>query len=89
MAQDFFTEATAKTLYFDGTKYAESTNGVLEAIAERLPHRKAAIHAQVALAMPMTKPYKLLGQDGRIHIIPPAVEEARKRWPPACWRTAI
>ncbi|MGZ7444654.1 hypothetical protein [Paenibacillus sp. TH7-28] len=83
LAQDFFTEATAKTIYFDGTKYAENSNGVLEAITERLPHRKVAIHAQVALAMPMTKPYKLLGQDGRIHIIPPAVEQARKTLAPS------
>lgn len=91
MAQDFFTEVTARTLYFDGTKYAENSNGVLEAIAERLPHRKVAIHAQVALAMPMTKPYKLLGQDGRIHIKSslPQSNKPAKRWPPACWRTAI
>lgn len=83
LAQDFFSDATARTLYFDGTKALESGNDALKSITERLPGRKVAVHAEVALAMPLTKPYKLLGEDRRIHIIPPDVEEASKMLNPS------
>src|SRR5215510_6748690 len=47
----------------------ESSNTVLKEITERLPDRKVALHAKVALNMPGLRPYKLLADhkaaDGR------------------------
>ncbi|MBE3650942.1 hypothetical protein [Paenibacillus polymyxa] len=76
LAQDYFSDDVARTLFFDGTKTLESSNNVLRTVAERLPHRKAAVHAEVALAMPLMKHYKLLGKDKIIHVTPPKIEEA-------------
>lgn len=83
LAQDFFSDDVARTLFFDGTKSLENSNNILRTVTERLPHRKVAVHADVALAMPLMKPYKLLGQDKIIHVTPPKIEEATQLLKPA------
>ncbi|SDN07110.1 hypothetical protein [Paenibacillus jilunlii] len=83
LAQDFFSNDVARTLFFDGTKSLENSNNILRTVAERLPHRKVAVHAEVALAMPLMKPFKLLGQDKIIHVTPPQIEEATQLLKPA------
>lgn len=59
-AQDFFSDEVGRILAFDGSRHLESGNRTLENVAERLGDRKVAIHAQIALATPKTREYKLL-----------------------------
>jgi hypothetical protein len=60
LAQDFFTDDVGRTLAFDGTRYLERANTTLREIVERFPQSRAAVHANIALAMPLAKPHKLL-----------------------------
>lgn len=83
LAQDFFSDEAARILYFDGSQYLKSGNRVLKEITERIPRRKVAVHAQVALALPLTKQYKIIGEDRRLHLLPPNPEEARQSLAPS------
>lgn len=77
LAQDFFSDEIARILYFDGSQYFKNGNDLLRTIIEKIPQRKVSTHARVALALPMIKQYKILGENRHIHIIPPKFEEAR------------
>jgi hypothetical protein len=66
LAQDFFSNNVGRVLAFDGTR-AEvlgDANDVLKETAERLPDRKVAVHARVALLMPELSEHKVLGLEG-------------------------
>ena len=65
LAQDLFTEDVGRVLAFDGTKVLDSANNVLKEVSEKLPDSKAAIHAKVALAMPLSRPYRALKVDAK------------------------
>lgn len=60
LAQDFFSEEVGRVLSFDGGRYSEQATDVLQDTVERLESRKVSMHAQVALALPMTLDYKEL-----------------------------
>ena len=64
LAGDLFTQDPARTLVFGGTKALGGANDVLAEIVERLPERRIAIHARVALGGPMTIDYKQLAPKG-------------------------
>lgn len=60
LAQDYFSDDVARVLNFDGSRQLATANDTLRELVARLPERKAAVHAQVALAMPQLRSYKLL-----------------------------
>lgn len=62
LAQDMFSEAVGRVLAFDGTRAPNlgNANDALREIIERLPDRRVATHARVALALPDIHTHKLL-----------------------------
>jgi hypothetical protein len=63
LAQDLFTDDVGRVLAFDGTRALTSANDTLRAVGDRLPTRRVAIHAKVALACPLAKAHKQLHID--------------------------
>ncbi len=59
-AQDFFSDEVGRILAFDGSRHFKSGNRTLEDVADRFGDRKVAVHAQIALATPKAREYKLL-----------------------------
>ncbi len=59
-AQDYFSDDVARILTFGGSMVLDDGNKALEQIVERLPKRRAAIHARVALGTPLLMDYKRL-----------------------------
>jgi hypothetical protein len=47
-------------LAFDGSRVLESANKALQALVEHLPQHRAAVHARIALAEPLTRAHKVL-----------------------------
>lgn len=93
IAQDFFTGDVGRVLTFDGSRapVLDKGNLALREVADRLPGRKASIHARVALAAPKTRTCKLLSiperreqlaraqqVGGAFKPVKPEKEEARK-----------
>jgi hypothetical protein len=60
LAGDLFTEDPGRLLVLGGSRVLDRGNAVLEEIVERLPDRRVAIHARVALGNPLTIEYKEL-----------------------------
>jgi hypothetical protein len=62
LAQDLFSEDVGRTFAFDGTRATNLShaNDLLLKTVERLPDRRVAVHARVALAMPGLRPNKEL-----------------------------
>jgi hypothetical protein len=60
LAQDFFSDDVGRILAFDGSRALESGNDALNEIIHRLPERRVAVHARVALANPMSRTFKQL-----------------------------
>lgn len=69
LAQDVFSDAVGRVLYFDGSRYMNSANNTLRNVIEQLPQSKAAIHAKVALAAPLVSPYKEIEIVENMHAI--------------------
>ena len=100
LAQDFFSDDVGRTLAFDGTRQMSSANAVLREVAEKLPERRVANHALVALASPLRRDYKLLrvpsghgamtsvaGAGGKIDVAAAAPQQARAELGAALLRT--
>jgi hypothetical protein len=60
LAQDVFTEAVGRVLAFDGSRELVEASAALREVTAKLPGRKIAMHAQVALGMPLRRPGKVL-----------------------------
>jgi hypothetical protein len=60
VAGDVFTQETARVLVFGGSRFLEGANDVLQEVVERLPERRIALHARLALGNPLTLDYKLI-----------------------------
>jgi hypothetical protein len=81
LAQEFFTEDTGRILAIGGSRALDRGNAVLQEVAERLPDRRVAVHARLALGAPLSLEYKeLVPQDGSIVIDtrPAKPEDARQ-----------
>jgi hypothetical protein len=63
LAQDVFTDEVGRILAFGGSRYLEKGNEVLRAVAEKLPHRRLALHARRALGNALMRDHKLLVRD--------------------------
>lgn len=92
-AQDFFSEDVGRVLAFDGTQVLGTANDTLREAAAKFADKRVAIHAEVALASPLTKEYKLLNipeineeepmnsvsdTDGKIKVTTSKVDKAEK-----------
>lgn len=60
LAPDYFTEAVARCLVFDGVPALPAAMNTLEEVVVRCAMNPAAMHAAKALAMSRLRPYKLL-----------------------------
>ena len=49
LAQDVFTDQVGRVLAFDGSSVLDPANDVLREVTERLPDRRVAVHARIAL----------------------------------------
>jgi hypothetical protein len=49
LAQDVFSDQVGRVLAFDGSGVLDSANDVLREVTERLPDRRVAVHARIAL----------------------------------------
>jgi len=92
LAQELFTDEVGRILAFDGSQYFRAGNDTLREITEKLSDRRVAVHARVALAIPLMREYKqlVLPSDrqkdlrpaaevgGKIKVSRPKIDEARK-----------
>jgi len=60
LAQDYFSDEVARVLAFRRQSASQRRNAILWEVAEKLSERKAAIHARIALALPLMREFKLL-----------------------------
>ncbi len=60
VAQEFFSDEVGRTLAFNGSRFFDGANDTLREVVEKMPERRVATHARVALATPLTRSYKLL-----------------------------
>jgi hypothetical protein len=60
IAQDFLSEGVGRVLAFDGSREMSRANDVLQETAAKLPDRRVAHHALVALAKPLASDGKML-----------------------------
>lgn len=79
LATDYFTEDVGRVLLFEGTKVLEKANETLEAVADRAPNSRAAVHANYALAKPLTHAYKTLSIE-KEHVTPISAETAEGKF---------
>jgi len=83
LAQDFYTEDVGRVLAFDGSRLLDRANATLREITEKLPGRRVALHAHVALGMPQIGAYKKyqVGERGekRIEVLAARPQEAREQ----------
>src|SRR5262245_15884246 len=49
LAQDVFTDQVGRVMAFDGSSVLDPANDVLREVTERLPERRVAVHARIAL----------------------------------------
>jgi len=63
IAQDVFTEEPGRVMAFDGSAVLRKANDTWRELIERAPKSRAARHARVALAMPLTRNYRRLRID--------------------------
>lgn len=49
LAQDVFSDQVGRVLAFDGSSVLDNANDVLREVTERLPERRVAVHARIAL----------------------------------------
>jgi len=63
VAQDVHTDTAGRVMAFDGSLVLESGIDSWRELIERLPASKAATHARIALALPLTRNYRTLRID--------------------------
>lgn len=84
LAQDYFADDVGRVLAMDGSFFLSRANDTLQELASQFKNSKAAFHAQIALANPLTKDFKRLRveekTDTRIFDVGKAlVDEGRQR----------
>lgn len=63
VAQDVFTEDAGRVMAFDGSKVMDEGNNAWQQVVDKLPESKAAVHARLCLALPLTQDYRTLRID--------------------------
>lgn len=65
LAQDFFADDVGRIVAFDGSRFLSAGNDVLREVAARLPARRVALHAALALGECLTRADKELVADAK------------------------
>lgn len=65
LAQDFFSDSVGRIVAFDGSRYLSEGNDVLMEVASRVPKRRVALHAALAVGEGLTNSGKELVADDR------------------------
>jgi hypothetical protein len=63
IAGDYFSDDVGRTLVFNGSGVLESANDTLREVTERLPDRRAAVHARLALGNVLARDTKRVEPD--------------------------
>ena len=63
LAQDVFTEDAGRVMAFDGSMVLDAGADAWREVVAKLPKSRAAIHARIALALPLTRDYRVLRID--------------------------
>ncbi|QRM56678.1 hypothetical protein [Sinorhizobium sp. BG8] len=63
VAQGVYTDEGGRVMAFDGSLVLDAGRNAWLELVERLPNSRAAAHARIALALPMTRNYRLLRID--------------------------
>ncbi|HEY6570154.1 MAG TPA: hypothetical protein VIZ22_07695 [Candidatus Limnocylindrales bacterium] len=86
LAQDYFTEDVGRVIALEGSRVLDTATDTLTEIADKLRHRRVAVHANLVLGVPLATEYKVLsrnrkhdGQQYRIEALPARPEEAKDR----------
>src|SRR5262249_57782298 len=58
IGQDLFTDEVGRVLAFDGTRTLTTARNTLAEVAAKFPDHPAAVHANVALGMPLIREFK-------------------------------
>lgn len=74
LAQDFFDDQVGRVLAFDGTSVLTRANDVLHEVTERLPDRRVAVHARIALGNAVAGARKRLEVGGGLEAARPLSE---------------
>jgi hypothetical protein len=75
VAQDFFSDEVGRVLAFDGSRVLDAGNDCLHEVAERLPKRRVATHALIALGNPLSRSYRRLAVGSGHAAMAPAGED--------------
>jgi hypothetical protein len=79
LAQDYFSDDVGRVLAFDGSQHLRKGNDTLRELVDTFGNHPAACHAQVALAVPLTRRYQLLADDcSKFTRTEPKLDDARK-----------
>jgi hypothetical protein len=74
VAQDLFTDQVGRVLAFDGSSVLDRASDVLRDVADRLPDRRVAVHARIALGNAVAGPRKRLEVGGGLEPARPLAE---------------
>lgn len=83
LAQDFFSADVGRVVGFDGSRFLAKGNDTLREVAEQLPERRVAVHADLALGSVLATDYKELVEDSdaphgiAVEVKPAKADEAR------------
>ena len=80
IAQDYISGDVGRVLAFDGSRVLGKANDVLRDLAERLPEKRAALHAAIALGSPLANDFKSMQGGGKraVEVAKANGAEARK-----------
>ncbi len=81
IAQDFFSDEVGRVMAFDGSRVLDSGNAALRKLVESFPDSAAAIHAEIALAMPELRVHRLIEAEKErliLKTVKPDLETAQK-----------
>ncbi len=65
LAQDFFSDDVGRIVAFDGSRFLSAGNDVLRSVAARVPARRVALHAALAVGECLTRSEKELVADAK------------------------
>ncbi len=81
IAQDYFSDDVGRVLQFDGSVAMAGANNTLQLVTDKLVKSNAAVHANIALAIPKSRGFKQMEfskNKFQINVAQPNISEAKK-----------